>query len=438
MKTNVGIVNLFRGTARVLVSAVLVFSTGAARAAEPAAPASELERRIGILAQEVEKLKVGEGPSKDRKPIHGLGPSAGSVYFVPKGVSLAGYGEMVYQNPAGSRDDGQPSRKLDETDFLRGVLYSGYRFSESALFNSEIEFEHASTGKGGEASVEFAYLDFFLFPKANVRAGLLLVPMGFVNEKHEPVTFPGALRPDVERFVIPSTWRENGVGVFGEIAPGLEYRAYLMAGLKATGYTAADGIRGGRQSGAKSRAEDFAVAARLDYVGRPGLIVGASVFTGEAGQGEKTPDGEGFGARTTLWDIHAEGSYRGLDLRALYVQGSIADADRINAAAKLTGSKSVGERLSGWYVQAAYDLLSVFRSGSAQSLAPFVRYERYNTQERVPAGFSADPANDRTTVTYGVTYKPIPNVAVKADWQDRKNKAGTGVDQFNLALAYMF
>lgn len=430
---NVRIVTPFRAATRALVGALLALSASAAHAAEPTAPASGLDRKIEILAQEVEKLKGGEAaPAKERGAVYGLGPSAGAVYFVPKGVSLAGYGEMVYQNPAGARDDGQPSGKLDEADFLRAVLYAGYRFSESILFNSEIEFEHASTGKGGEVAVEFAYLDFFLHPKANVRAGLLLVPMGFVNEKHEPVTFQGSLRPDVERYVIPTTWRENGVGLFGEIVPGIEYRAYLMAGPKGTGYTASDGIRGGRQNGAKSRAEDLAVAARVDYAGVPGLIAGASVFIGESGQGE------GFGGRTTLWDIHAEANYKGLELRGLLVQGTIADADRINAAAKLAGSKSVGERMYGWYVQAAYDLLPLIRAGSVQSLAPFVRYERYNTQDRVPAGFLADPANDRTTVTYGVTYKPIPNVAVKADWQDRKNKAGTGVDQFNLALAYMF
>lgn len=98
------------------------------------------------------------------------------------------------------------------------------------------------------------------------------------------------------------------------------------------------------------------------------------------------------------------------------MRGSIADADRINAAAKLVGSKSVGERIYGWYVQAAYDLLPLLRAGSVQSLAPFIRCERYNTQDRVPTGFSADPANDRATTAYGITYKPIPNVAVKADW----------------------
>ncbi len=433
-----------RGVARRCLAAIgLLLAVPAAafgaEAVSMAPGASEFERRLDILAQEVDRLKGSDGSKADvRRPIHGLGPSAGTVYFVPSGASLAGYGEMVYENPGGSREDGQPSGKMDTADFLRAVLYTGYRFSDSVIFNSEIEFEHASTGKGGEASVEFAYLDFFLTPSANVRAGLLLIPMGFINERHEPATFAGSLRPDVERFIIPTTWRENGLGVFGELFPGFEYRAYVMAGLRATGFAGSDGIRGGRQSGAKSRSEDLALAARVDYTAVPGVLVGASIFTGESGQAEKTPSGEGFGARTTLWDVHAEINYRALEIRALFASGTVSDAEKINAAAKLTGNKSVGERLFGWYVQAGYDLVPLIRPGSSQAATPFVRYERYNTQESVPAGFSADPANDRTTVTYGLTYKPISNVAVKTEWQDRRNKARTGVGQFNLGLAYMF
>ena len=147
--------------------------------------------------------------------------------------------------------------------------------------------EHATTGEGdeekGEVSAEFAYLDFKPWKRVGLRAGLLLLPMGFTNELHEAPVFHGARRPAVETAIIPSTWRENGAGVFGETGP-VQWRAYVVAGLSSRGF-AAGGIREGRQGGSNSLAEDVAVAARADYTGISGLLAGGSLFTGESGQG---------------------------------------------------------------------------------------------------------------------------------------------------------
>ena len=206
---------------RWMVLALGILLAGSPATAEETA-SREVERRIGILAEEIEKLKTQLVlPEKEElKPYFGLGPAASRVYGITRGVSLAGYGELTYENFKGTKDDGTPSGKRDQADFLRSVIYLGYKFSDRVIFNSELEFEHASTGKGGEASVEFAHLDFLLHPAANLRMGMVLIPMGWVNEQHEPVTFHGVLRPDVERFILPTTWRENGVGVFGEPLPG--------------------------------------------------------------------------------------------------------------------------------------------------------------------------------------------------------------------------
>ena len=131
--------------------------------------------------------------------VKGLGPAASNVYRKERGVSLGGYGEALYTNYAELRQDDQPSGKTDEFDFLRAVFYVGYKFSDSILFNSEIEVEHASTDKGGSVSVEFAYLEFQKRPEIGLRAGMLLVPVGFINELHEPPIFHGARRPEVEQ-----------------------------------------------------------------------------------------------------------------------------------------------------------------------------------------------------------------------------------------------
>jgi hypothetical protein len=398
------------------------------------AQVQELERRIDLLAAEIEKQRTGGAVEADTTAgVYGFAPAASKVYRTAKGVSIGGYGEAVYENYARENQSGSASGRTDQFDFVRQILYVGYKFSDRILFNSELEFEHASTGKGGEASVEFGYLDLKLSDRVGVRAGMLLVPMGFLNELHEPPIFHGARRPEVEQAILPSTWRENGAGVFGSTGP-FEWRAYAVASLQSGGFTAA-GIRGGRQSGARSKAEDLAFTARADFTGVGGLLLGAALFTGGTGQ-DAIQDGLAIGGRLTLVDVHAQYERRGLQLRALYVRGSLDDVALINLKNGLTGSRSVGEAQYGFYVQAAYDVLA--RRAGRWSLTPFVRYERLDTQDDVPAGFVADPANDRTAWTAGAGVKPLPNVVFKADYQWFRNAAQTGVGQLNLALGYLF
>lgn len=395
---------------------------------------AELERKIDVLTREIENLKLGEAApaaSAQEGGVHGLGPAASKVYAVKQGVSIGGYGEFLYQNFDGSLEDGSPSGATDTADLVRLVLYTGYKFNDRLLFNSEIEYEHATTGEGdeekGEVSVEFAYLDFLFAERVGARAGLVLVPVGFLNELHEPPIFLGTRRPMVEQQIIPTTWRELGAGVFGESGP-LSWRAYLTTSLNSAGFQG-ENIREGRSGGSQAAAEDFALTGRVDWAPLGGLTVGASLFSGNTGQGA------GFDGGLTLWDAHAEYRWRGLQARALYASTSIDDAAAINAQNGLTGDQSVGEEQYGWYGEVGYDVLA---GRSSQSLIPFVRYERWNSQDEVPAGFAADPGNDKTLTTVGLSWKVIPNVVVKADWNGYENEARTGVDQFNVGLGFLF
>src|SRR5262245_61267715 len=183
---------------------------------------AELERRLDVLAGELEALRAGTATAE--KPLastHGLGPAASKIYGRDRGVSIGGYGEALYQNFSTRADDGSPAEEEDNVDLTRAVFYFGYKFDKGIVFNSEIEYEHATTGEGdeekGEVSVEFAYLDFPIGPSWGIRAGQMLVPMGMINELHEPPIYLGARRPDVETVIIPTTWREVGVGGYGTV-----------------------------------------------------------------------------------------------------------------------------------------------------------------------------------------------------------------------------
>lgn len=405
-----------------------------------AARLAEIERRIDVLAAQIEALRAGSAVSMTPlSPSHGLGPAAAKVYGRDRGVSIGGYGEALYENFASRRDDGSAAGQDDRLDLLRAVLYFGYKFESGIVFNSEIEYEHATTGEGaeekGEVSVEFAYLDFPLGKTWGARAGQILVPMGFLNELHEPPIFLGARRPDVERFIIPTTWREVGAGLYGEHGP-IAWRAYVQAGLDASGFSAG-GIRDGRQGGSQSKAEDLALTGRVDWTIIPGLLAGASGHAGNAGQGLEAGSGRSIKARTTLYDVHADWKARGWQARALYARGRITDAAALNGALGLAGAASIGTQQRGWYVEAGYDVLSIGPESDA-SLIPYLRYERYDAQDEVPEGFARDPALRVRVGTLGLAFKPIPGVVIKADYQDYKNDARTGLDRFNLALGYLF
>ncbi|HTO89405.1 MAG TPA: hypothetical protein VMR54_17940 [Thermoanaerobaculia bacterium] len=397
----------------------------------------ELDRKIDILTREIEKLKLGEAAATVSAEEYGVGPAAAKVYG-KTGLSIGGYGEVLYQNFAKHDQSGGPSDAENQITLLRAVLYVGYKFDKHFVLNTEIEYENAvvASDKGGEAEVEFAYVDYMNSRAFNARAGLMLIPMGLVNELHEPTTYLGARRPSVDEFIIPTTWRELGAGIYGSYGP-LVYRAYAVNGLNAAGYSADEGIREGRQEGSEALAEDWAFTGRVDYVGVPGLLVGAAVFTGDSGQGRFTPSGQEVSAPTTVWDVHANWQWRGLWLRGVYAQTTIGQANLVNQLNNFEGDESVGSLQEGWYVQAAFDLLSL-RPASRMTLMPYVLYGQYNTQKRVPVGYESNPANDVRELTAGLAFKPIDRLILKADWTQRHNAAQTGVNQWSVNLGYVF
>ena len=389
---------------------------------------AELERRLEAVTREIERLSLGRDVVEADSSVLGFGPAASKVYRVNRGVSIGGYGEILYENYADERQNGDPSGARDVADALRGIVYFGYKFNDRLLFNSEIEIEHAN-----EAYLEFAYIDYMLTGSTGIRAGLLLAPLGLVNELHEPPAFLGTERSVTESRIIPTTWRENGVGLFGG-NDDFSWRAYVMTSLNSAGF-GSTGIRGGRQKGSKALAESIGVAGRLDYVGTPGLLVGGSVFSGPTGQGRELNDRKVHGG-LLVWDLHADYEARGWDLRALVAGARVGDAADLSQLNGLTGAKGIGEEMLGWYVEAGYDVLN--RTDSPHQLLPYVRYERVNTQRAVAGGYAADPATDLSVLAMGAAWKPAPQVVAKLGYQIHENAANTGVNQWNIQLGWIF
>jgi len=372
--------------------------------------------------------------------VLGLAPQAGALEMEAepaRGESklhMHGYGELHYNVPS----DGGNSKM----DLHRMVWGLSYEFNDRISVHTEVDFEHAAQ----EMELEFAYLDFLFNPAMNVRAGLMLMPLGPLNEFHEPPLFYSVERPAVQSSLIPTTWQEGGAGIYGSPAEGLQYRVYIVSGLAGQGFSASSGIRGGRgkaaggEGGKPKTGEELAIVGRLEYTPLAGVDLGASYYTGGVDQSNNIPGDPSV----TMYEGDVRVRQSGVDFQAVYVKIDIDDAAQINNArldskggpAPLTGNKSVGEELVGWYVELAYRLGHLM--GTSWDLVPFVRRSEYNTQDAVPAGFTADPKNDREETTYGLAYFPDPQVALKADFQDMKDGTGKKTEQYNLGLAYMF
>ncbi len=395
----------------------------AALASGNAMAATSVEDKIEILQQEIEALKdqVANAPTGNR---------ASGIQSLADRTTIGGYGNVNYNNYSGG------ATVKDKVDVQRFVLFFGHKFNDMISLKSELELEHAvsSADDQGEVEVEQMYLDFHFNDKVNAKAGLFLIPAGFLNETHEPPTFYGVERNEIETRIIPTTWREAGVGVYGEVTQGLKYQVNLTTGFSASKFDdPRSGIKSAHQEGQLADAEDLSVSGSLNYTGVPGLLVGGSVFTGNTGQGNSAIGN----ARLTLWDVHTRYQKGNLDLRALYARGHLGDAENINIANTRTDAPS---SFYGWFTEAAYH---VWKSGD-MDFAPFVRYESYDTQASLPFNSIRVDGSQNKVWTAGASFWPDPKIVLKADFQkfDKKDFDSEGNSKgdkrFNIGMGYMF
>lgn len=356
-------------------------------------------------------------------------------------TTIGGYGEISYN---GYLKD----RSRNQADLKRFVLFFGHRFNDKLSFTSEVEVEHAiaSSGDQGEVEIEQAYLNYAFSPAVNLKAGLFLMPFGFLNRNHEPPVFYGVERNEVETRIIPSTWREGGVGLYGSTPFGLSYDVGITTGFDIAKLDDAGApLAGSHQELQLAKAANLSFYGSLEYHGVPGLLIGGAVFTGNATHDNADfkadnalPDFSGITSRITLWDVHGRWQHRGLDLQALYARGTISRAAGLDTvlanynAANGTELPLAPSAFYGWLVQGAYS----FGLGGDLTLDPFVRYEKFDTQARLPLGLAADTVNRDRVLTTGFSFHPLHEVVVKIDYQKFfENKDN---DRINLGLGYMF
>jgi len=405
-----------------------------------AATQEELEAKVQSLADQLQALQRELAELKQQRESAAaaatsalpVAAAAATPETAAGGPTWFGYGELNYTRPRENAAD-------TTADIARFVLGAGYRFDEHTRFASELEIEHSvsSASDPGEVEVEQAYLERDFAHGITGRAGLFLIPSGMLNENHEPTRYYGVFRNFVETAIIPSTWREGGITVQGNTAGGLRWDVGVSTGFDLSKWDASsegEGLESPlgsiHQELALAKARDLSGFAAINYTGVPGWRVGASIFSGGASQGQPGLPS----ASVTLWEGHTRWTPDRWDLSALYARGSITGTREINTT--LVGNPLlIPKEFFGWYVQAAYRALD---NGSA-SLAPFVRYERFNTaSDYADIGLGLTPAArpDLKAWTGGLNWNLVPGVVVKADYVDFQD--GPVGDRFDLGIGYQF
>ena len=340
-------------------------------------------------------------------------------------VTVGVYGETTYNQPEG--DNG-------ELDVQRLVLLFGYKFNDKTQFVTEVELEHVE-----EVFVEQAFVNYAVADNVSLRGGLMLVPMGIVNEYHEPTTFNGTERPSMDNVIVPATWREIGVGVTGRFPEAsIGYQAYIFNGFKSTvsddedgvsGFLkGSNGLRGGRQKAIKSTVDSPTFSSKVEYFGFPGLRLGLSGYFGKTQAADDIEDIDGANIGISMVGFDARYGFKRFTARGQFIYAALSDTDDYN---NLTG-QDLGSALLGYYGEVGYNLLPVTNE---QRLIAFARYEYYDTHADTDGSLVTNKAYQRTDITTGLSYHIAPGVVVKGDYQfmdnasdiDSKNRLNFGL-----------
>ena len=384
----------------------------------------DLQEEIDRLADEID----------DMRDIFGT---------IRKNVNVTGYGETHFNIPTDDR--------INTFDAHRFVIGINARFNDWIFLNAEIDYEHAAQ----VLEFEMAYLDFLLDPKLNARAGTVLIPVGFLNEFHEPVLFWTVERPVFHNRIVPTSWNGTGggfFGTFGNFLGGMNYRLYLVNSIRSVEPVACDdghgrggdcgqfragnGVRSGRNDPDDLKVDDFAVTGRVEFSNLfPGFQLAGSFYTGNTTHGVIEQNG-----RTTILEGDIKYRYKWFDMNASIANVHINNAAEISAfSTAATGN--VASDVFGWNMQFGIHWPQLLGKSTSHDIVTHFMYEFIDTQNNMPTGAVQQTGSGGETDVYtaGITWFPsTPNVALKADFTHQRFLDGTSRDDFNFGMAYMF
>lgn len=369
--------------------------------------------------------------------------SADNLLLQDSKLLIGGYGEVHYNQPLSGS-----TYNNGKLDVHRVIMLLGYNFNEKTQFVSEIEYEHVK-----EVYIEQAFLQYKLNRSIHFRGGLMLVPMGIINEYHEPTTFNGVERPLIDNTITPTTWREIGFGITGTILPAsLKYQAYVMNGFNGYDGSAklngAKGLRSGRQKGAESYISSPNFAGKVEYFGIRGLNLGVSAYLGKTQSKlyngiEKDDEAavamaDSSVVGVSMLGLDARYSINGLQLRGQLYYASLSNTNEYNAfTATGESPNDLGSAMIGYYAEAAYNVLRTV--DTELQLVPFIRYEFLNTHSSVENNIAKNMAYEKTAITTGLSLALTKGAVVKTDIQFVKNAATNSyVKTFNAGVGVMF
>jgi len=360
------------------------------------------------------KGKVEETEQAVEAVVVATEEAASSSLFSSGRTSIGGYGELHYNN----LDDNNGDNDLDRLDFHRFVLFFSHEFTDDLRFWSEFELEHSVAGEGkeGEVELEQAYIEYDINDQNRVKGGVFLMPVGIINETHEPDTFYGVERNPIENKIIPSTWWEAGTMFSGDIANGFAYDLAVTSGLDVSkkGDKSTFKIRDGRQKVANAQANDLAYTGRLKWTAVPGVELSLTAqYQEDITQGNIAESDD-----AVLIETHAVIQQGAFGLRALYAQWDL-EGD----APKVAGY----DEQTGWYIEPSYKI--------NKNLGVFARYSAWDNQ----AGMSSIES-EFEQFDLGVNWWIHKNVVLKLDYQfqDAESDTATEREGLNLGLGYQF
>ena len=332
--------------------------------------------------------------------------------FFEPGFAVGGYGEFHYNSAKVGEADA--SKKMD---FHRFIIYYGYNWTEKWSFKSEVELEHNYVKDGnGELELEQAYINYHS-DKFGFQAGVILPSVGLMNDFHEPPLFLSVERPDYSKYIIPTTWFGNGLAAYGQMG-AFSWKAVMHEGLNGDGIASkwSQGIRGGRQKGYKANAEEMLYNGRIAYTGISGLRVGSSYTTTKALRSEEGVNPIGV----SLMEFHAKYDEKGI--MAVAELGNISYTDHSVKSS------------TGFYVDLGYDIGKMINLDG--KLYPWIRITDINPG----VGHDEEDSKHYSKMVYGLTYKPINQIAIKFDY-GTKTYTDSEKDKttyMNLGVGYNF